>query len=147
SNAPLDRDVDLHRKTAWANEATQSAIDGVQLMKSGADNIGTDRRSMTSQAQNWVGKWLGAGDIVIDATAGNGHDTAFLAKKVGPSGQVFGLDIQQLALDRTADRLAAAKLSNVVLVNGSHEELAQRIPIEFHGRIAAVMFNLGFLPG
>ena len=31
------------------------------------------------------------GDFVIDATMGNGHDTAFLAELVGPSGEVSPL--------------------------------------------------------
>lgn len=35
------------------------------------------------------------GDFVIDATMGNGHDTAFLAELVGPSGEVFAFDIQK----------------------------------------------------
>ena len=35
------------------------------------------------------------GDFVIDATMGNGHDTAFLAELVGPSGEVFAFDIKR----------------------------------------------------
>lgn len=35
------------------------------------------------------------GDFVIDATMGNGHDTAFLAELVGPSGEVFAFDIKK----------------------------------------------------
>ncbi len=35
-----------------------------------------------------------AGDTVVDATAGNGHDTLFLAKLVGPSGAVYAIDVQ-----------------------------------------------------
>ena len=34
------------------------------------------------------------GDAVVDATAGNGHDTLFLARCVGPAGRVYALDIQ-----------------------------------------------------
>ena len=42
-----------------------------------------------------------SGDLCIDATVGNGHDTFALAKLVGKDGLVFGFDIQKVALDRT----------------------------------------------
>ena len=38
-----------------------------------------------------------AGDTVIDATLGNGHDTLELARLVGPNGLVHGFDIQEKA--------------------------------------------------
>lgn len=41
------------------------------------------------------------GDLCIDATMGNGHDTLFLSQLVGPSGRVLAFDIQQAALDAT----------------------------------------------
>ena len=34
-------------------------------------------------------KAVSPGDIAIDATAGNGHDTLFLAKLVGENGHVY----------------------------------------------------------
>ncbi len=39
----------------------------------------------------------GEGDIVIDATMGNGHDTQFLAELVGENGHVYAFDIQESA--------------------------------------------------
>ncbi len=45
------------------------------------------------------------GDFVIDATMGNGHDTAFLAELVGPSGEVFAFDIQKEALINTEQKV------------------------------------------
>ena len=48
------------------------------------------------------------GDIVVDATAGNGHDTLKLAELVGEDGHVYAFDIQQTALDHTKERLAEA---------------------------------------
>ena len=44
-------------------------------------------------------KIVSAGETVIDATAGNGYDTLFLAKLVGESGKVFSFDVQQEAID------------------------------------------------
>jgi predicted methyltransferase len=37
---------------------------------------------------------LQAGDVAVDATAGNGHDTLFLAEAVGPTGRVHAVDVQ-----------------------------------------------------
>lgn len=84
------------------------------------------------------------GDRVVDATCGNGHDTLFLAELVGPEGRVWAFDIQGAALAATAERLEAAECGErVELVNGGHERLAELVP----GPVAAVVFNLGFLPG
>ncbi|MCL6617576.1 MAG: class I SAM-dependent methyltransferase, partial [Anoxybacillus ayderensis] len=45
------------------------------------------------------------GDVVVDATVGNGHDTLYLAERVGESGHVFGFDIQAQAIENTTKRL------------------------------------------
>ncbi len=85
--------------------------------------------------------------MAIDATAGNGYDTLFLSEAVGDAGLVFAFDVQPAALEQTAARLENAGRSNVLLVPHNHAELASHIPAEHHGQIAAVMFNLGYLPG
>ena len=41
------------------------------------------------------------GNFCIDATAGRGHDTAFLCGLVGEEGRVLAMDIQQDAVDST----------------------------------------------
>lgn len=84
------------------------------------------------------------GSTVVDATAGNGHDTHFLARLVGKEGVVHAFDIQQTALDSTRRRLKAANLaSRVRLHQRDHAEMAAVIA----GPVQAVMFNLGYLPG
>jgi predicted methyltransferase len=88
---------------------------------------------------------LRPGAWAVDATVGNGHDTLFLAQTVGPSGRVFGFDIQETALTAAAQRLDG--LAHVTLFHSGHECLARRIPAEAVGRLAGVMFNLGYLPG
>ncbi len=85
-------------------------------------------------------------DYLIDATVGNGHDTLFLAQLV-PYGKVFGFDIQTEAINHTKKLLEDAEQTNVELFNISHEAVDQVIPKELHGKIAGVMFNLGYLPG
>jgi predicted methyltransferase len=85
-----------------------------------------------------------AGDVVIDATAGNGNDTAFLAGLVGSSGKVYSFDIQETALNNTGIRLAEQGLeSRVELINSGHEHIAKYV----NTPVKAAMFNLGYLPG
>lgn len=81
------------------------------------------------------------GETVVDATAGNGNDTLFLAKHVGDEGHVYAFDIQQQALESTAERLG--DLTNrVSLVLDSHEHVKKYV----HNEIGGAVFNLGYLP-
>ncbi len=103
---------------------------------------------LTQLAQEQISRHLQPGQIAIDATAGNGHDTLFLAQQVGALGQVFGFDIQQQALANTRQRLLDAKLEErVTLIHDGHQSMQARIPQSLHGSISAIMFNLGYLPG
>jgi len=101
-------------------------------------------QSVTERAHELLRPHIRPGDIAIDGTAGNGHDTLFLAECVGPGGKVFAFDIQKIALERTATLLAGFR--NVELIGASHSELKREIPAEFHGRIAVAMFNFGYIP-
>lgn len=56
-------------------------------------------------AHDWVERVLVPGDSAVDATAGNGYDTLFLARLVGPSGHVHAFDVQAAALEETRRRL------------------------------------------
>ncbi|MGF1452854.1 MAG: class I SAM-dependent methyltransferase [Opitutales bacterium] len=88
------------------------------------------------------------GDWAWDATAGNGHDTAFLAAKVGPVGQVWACDIQSAALTQARARLDRIPDSAPVeWRQASHADVGKALAGEYAGRIAVVVFNLGFLPG
>lgn len=101
----------------------------------------------TVEAQNRVRDWIAPGDIAIDATAGNGFDTLFLANAVGPNGLVYAVDVQSAAIDRVHAKLTEADLSaRVELFVGDHAELEQFVRAEHRTRIACAMFNLGYLP-
>lgn len=102
---------------------------------------------LTQQAHAAVAEVLQQGDTAIDATAGNGHDTEFLSRCVGANGHVYAIDIQRQALDNTAQRLKRNARHNVVLLEANHADLRQLLPLEKHGSVATVMFNLGYLPG
>lgn len=102
-------------------------------------------RRLTAIAWEMVRVGLQPGATAIDATAGNGHDTRFLAECVGERGRVFAFDIQPEAIEAT--RAAIMGFANVTLIQRNHAELGDAIPPEFHGSIGAAMFNLGYLPG
>ncbi|MEM8713254.1 MAG: class I SAM-dependent methyltransferase [Planctomycetota bacterium] len=88
------------------------------------------------------------GALVIDATAGNGHDTLFLAERVGDSGRVLAIDVQPAAIEATRLRLQAHGVcGRCDLRLGDHKGLAELCPTEWRGRVHAAVFNLGYLPG
>ena len=87
---------------------------------------------------------LGEGDIAVDFTMGNGHDTEFLSKTVGENGHVFAFDVQEMALASTAENLERAGCPhNYTLILDSHHNVKKYV----EGPIKAGMFNLGYLPG
>ena len=87
---------------------------------------------------------LKAGDVAVDFTMGNGHDTEFLSKTVGENGHVYAFDIQAQAVESTARNLAAAGCpQNYTLIRDSHHKVCDYV----RGPIKAGMFNLGYLPG
>lgn len=103
---------------------------------------------LTAVAQQAVAGALGHGDCAVDATLGNGHDTLFLARCVGPDGRVIGFDLQAQAIANTLHALREAGLEQrVELHHCSHQQLQRWVAPALHGRIGAVMFNLGYLPG
>jgi 16S rRNA C1402 N4-methylase RsmH len=88
------------------------------------------------------------GDIAVDATLGNGHDTVFLAGLVGENGTVYGFDVQEEAILASKERLTQLGLMNrVTIFHEGHENLATLIPSSHHGKITGAIFNLGYLPG
>lgn len=101
------------------------------------------------QITNWVHHFIEdhvqAGDICIDATMGNGNDTALLSTLAGESGKVIAFDIQQMALDNTAKKLAKeACPANYQLVLESHENIKNYAKED---TVSCITFNLGYLPG
>lgn len=111
-------------------------------------NVIMKRISLVKEAHNLIRDNLHPGDIAIDATVGNGHDTLFLAEQVGTSGKVYGFDIQQAAIDSTRQKLRQARIPEcLALIHASHADMAKKIPANCHGKISVIMFNLGYLPG
>jgi len=106
------------------------------------------RISLVNAAHNLIRDTLHPGDIAVDATVGNGHDTLFLVEQVSPSGRVFGFDIQQTAIDSTKEKFQQTHSPEcLTLIHASHADMSDKIPAHYHGNIKAIMFNLGYLPG
>jgi predicted methyltransferase len=104
--------------------------------------------SILAFAHTLAGRALEAGDRAVDATTGNGHDTAFLAETVGPDGRVHGFDVQAEALRQTEGRLADRGVAErVTLHETGHERMLAALPPACRGAVGAVTFNLGYLPG
>ena len=91
---------------------------------------------------------LKEGDLALDGTAGRGRDTQLLAALVGPAGRVHAFDVQPEAVESTRALLAeAGLLDRCTLHLRCHSEIAAALPAENRGKVAAAVFNLGYLPG
>ena len=101
-----------------------------------------------AMAHSLLERVLRPGDVAVDATAGNGHDTVFLARAVGAAGRVIALDIDPAAVASTRDRCAGAAAACEVIeadhagLDGVLENCRVR-----RFSVAVVVFNLGYLPG
>ena len=93
--------------------------------------------------QDFLAARLADPRLCIDATCGNGGDTAFLCRLVGKGGRVLGFDIQPEAIASTRQNLARKGLA-AELHCDSHANLLQYVQ---PGTVDAVMFNFGWLPG
>ena len=101
-------------------------------------------RNARHLAADYVLRSVREGDVVVDATMGNGADTLFLAKLVGDTGRVYAFDVQKEALENTRARLEEAGVGErAVLLLAGHETMREHVK----EAPQAVMFNLGWLPG
>ena len=92
----------------------------------------------------FICRHLREGDIAVDFTMGNGNDTLFLSRTVGPTGHVYAFDIQPQALENTRARLKQEGApDNCTLICASHHLVRRYVEQHF----CAGMFNLGYLPG
>ena len=104
-------------------------------------------KNITEFALYLVQGYVSEGDVVVDATCGNGYDTLRLAQ-LSPA-KLYAFDIQQEAADATKKRLREAgfaeKLEDgaIEVICDSHEHLTDHVKTF----IQAAVFNLGYLPG
>ena len=106
--------------------------------------MGYELKSARYLARDVLSRAVCPGDAVVDATMGNGHDTAFLCEAVGPSGHVYAFDVQAQAVSSTESLLRReGLLDRAELFCCGHQRMDEyvRVPVR------AVVFNLGWLPG
>ena len=100
---------------------------------------------ITEWYRHFIREQVQAGDLCIDATAGNGNDTLLLCELVGEKGKVFAFDIQQVAVDNTKKRLAEVGfLERAEVLLESHTNMARYVE---EGTVNCIVFNFGYLPG
>lgn len=102
--------------------------------------------SVTETAHRLWREHIRPGDLVCDATAGNGHDALFLAEQVGPAGRVWAIDCQEAAIASTRQRLLAsdpALLDRIELIHGCHSQWPKALT---PGTVQLCVYNLGYLP-
>ncbi|EEH55164.1 uncharacterized protein MICPUCDRAFT_60159 [Micromonas pusilla CCMP1545] len=108
----------------------------------------------TDMARSLWAAALRVGDVAIDATAGNGHDTVALARLVArddadAAGRVVAYDVQASAVAsaraRVTRELPPATAARVELRHASHDTMAADVPTP--DSVGVVCFNLGYLPG
>ncbi|CAA2986682.1 rRNA methylase isoform X1 [Olea europaea subsp. europaea] len=92
------------------------------------------------------------GDVVVDATCGNGYDTLAMLRLVADEtrkGRVYAMDLQKVALENTdslLDRSVNPDEREVVeLYAICHTKMEEIVPSGAAVRLVA--FNLGYLPG
>lgn len=86
--------------------------------------------------------------VIVDATAGNGHDLLYLATHCEGGTSLWGLDLQSEALQKSRELLDAqcARTDiSITLLQGSHDVLLEQT--EWTKGIDLLIFNLGYLPG
>ncbi|UWP60563.1 class I SAM-dependent methyltransferase [Ruminococcus gauvreauii] len=99
---------------------------------------------ITQWCSHFMKEQIRPGDLCIDATAGNGHDTLLLCRLVGETGRVLAFDIQPEALERTRSRLTEHGVAGrAELILDSHSNLSRYAA---EGSVSCIVFNLGYLP-
>lgn len=63
------------------------------------------------------------GDVVLDLGPGAGLDLLIAARKVGPSGQVIGVDMTEEMISKAEENIKAAGVNNVEVRKGLIEDL------------------------
>lgn len=104
--------------------------------------MGNLLRSTTATALFLLQQYVRPGDTAVDATCGNGNDTAALARM--GAGSIYAFDIQKEAIERTRRHLEEEGLmrQGIHLIADSHEKIGDYI----EEPIRAAVMNLGYLP-
>lgn len=104
-----------------------------------------NRFTVTDYCHRFISNFIHEGAFCIDATAGNGHDTAFLCRLAGNTGRVLAFDIQEAAVLATRERLSRLGLDHIgEVILESHDRMMHYAA---QNSADCIMFNFGYLPG
>jgi precorrin-6B methylase 2 len=126
--APLDQATPAPPRYEWHGEHNPDGTGKFYMGREIAQVMGHQwagwlerpERETEEQPEQLVGRLqLKPGDVVADIGAGTGYLTRRLARKVGPTGKVFAVDVQQEMIELLRTSMAALRLTNVVPILGT----------------------------
>ncbi|MBQ4531572.1 MAG: class I SAM-dependent methyltransferase [Lachnospiraceae bacterium] len=99
---------------------------------------------ITEYVHHFLENHIQSGNICIDATMGNGHDTLKLCELVGNTGKVYAFDIQETAVANTKKLLEDQKVIHIAsLILDSHTHMHNYV---MEKEVDCIVFNFGYLP-
>lgn len=107
-------------------------------------------KSHLKLAHEYWHSYLQKGDIAIDATCGNGHDSLILANLIltEETGKLYAIDIHPHAIKLTKELLEKNiekdLRDRIEIVEGCHSTFPSEILPE---SVRLIVYNLGYLPG
>jgi len=103
---------------------------------------------LVDEVVDWLVPKEGATSIIVDGTVGGGGHTVALARGIGPSGRVIGLDRDpaMLALAREAVNAASQALGHVLpvtLVHAAYREISHVLDELGINQVQGILLDLG----
>ena len=91
------------------------------------------------------------GDLIVDCTLGGGGYTMEIAKRVGKTGRVIAIDLDESAIKYAKLKSVQERLENISLYHASCREREKMIKEDFshtpYGSVAGLVFDLGLSSG
>jgi ubiquinone/menaquinone biosynthesis C-methylase UbiE len=82
----------------------------------------TERRTWQNPEEILITAGLKSDITFVDIGCGQGYFALPAARIVGPSGKVYGLDIDRTGIEKLRNRASSAKLTNIELIAGAAED-------------------------
>ncbi|MFH1162265.1 MAG: 16S rRNA (cytosine(1402)-N(4))-methyltransferase RsmH [Candidatus Jorgensenbacteria bacterium] len=83
------------------------------------------------------------GDFIIDGTLGGGGHARELAKRIGPSGMLLGIDWDADAVRRAKETLSTLTIKRLAIVQGNYAELSAVLAKEKLPKADSLLLDLG----
>lgn len=89
-----------------------------------------------------------AGQFFVDCTLGGAGYTIEIAKRVGETGRVLSIDLDEIAIANARGLISRLKLNNIILANENFKDLSKIIKKYFEkesqtNRFSGIVFDLG----